>query len=74
MKAQIIQSCADVDKLIKARKEELGMMWKDLGEKSGVSVGTMKNWETQKGIRLDTVLPVLEALDMELVIRPKAPF
>ena len=66
----IIHNCQDVKRAINERRKEKGLQWRDLSEKSGVNVGTMKNWDTQKGIRLDTMLPVLWALDMELAARP----
>ena len=66
----IIHNCQDMKRAVDERRKVKGLLWKDLSEKSGVNKGTMINWDTQKGIRLDTILTVLDALDMELVARP----
>ena len=54
-------------------KDAKGMEWEDIAEKAGVSVSTLYKFVyNQTGsMKLETVSRVLEAMGMEMVIRPK---
>lgn len=69
----IIKNCREIYKVIKARKAELKMRWRDISAKCAILMGTIKGWEYHRSMRVDTLLPVLDALGLEMVIREKAP-
>ena len=54
-------------------KESKGMEWEDIAEKACVSVSTLYKFVySQTGsMKLETVSRVLDALGLEMVIRPK---
>ena len=58
---------------LKNMKDVKGMEWEDIAEKADVSVSTLYKFVyNQTGsMKLETVSRVLDALGMEMVIRPK---
>lgn len=56
---------------IRERRRELGFSQESLAAKIRVRQRTVSDIETSAAARLDTVLRVLAALDLELVVRPR---
>lgn len=56
---------------IRQRRRELGLTQEKLAEKVGVRQRTVSDVETSAAARVDTVLRMLAALDLELLIRPR---
>jgi HTH-type transcriptional regulator / antitoxin HipB len=56
---------------IRQRRRDLGLTQEKLAVKVGVRQRTISDVETSAAARVDTVLRMLAALDLELVIRPR---
>lgn len=58
---------SDLGRTIAARRKKLGVSQQELAELAGVSVRVLSSLERGKPtIRLDTLVPVLDALGLEL--------
>jgi len=56
---------------IRQRRRDLGLTQEKLAVKVGVRQRTISDVETSAAARVETVLRLLAALDLELVIRPR---
>lgn len=58
----------ETGKLIKAKREELGMTMKELAEKVGVSEGTVSRWESGEiaNMRRDKIFKLAKALNISI--------
>ncbi len=56
---------------IRERRRKLGLTQEQVATKIGVRQVTVSNIENSAAARIETVLRVLAALDLELVIRPR---
>lgn len=58
---------------LKNLKESKKMEWEDIAEKADVSVSTLYKfvYNTTGSMKLETIARVLDALGMEMAIRPK---
>jgi HTH-type transcriptional regulator/antitoxin HipB len=55
--------------LIRGRRRKLGLSQEQLAAKVGIRQRTVSDIETSAAVRLETMLRVLAALDLELVVR-----
>lgn len=58
------------DAINEARKAQ-GIFWRKLSAMAGIGMNTACKWKAGMGMRLDTVLMLLEKLGLEMVIREK---
>lgn len=58
-------------KTIRSRRRMLDMTQKELAEKSGVSVATIRRWESGHGMTLESVELVLDALGATIKVVDK---
>jgi HTH-type transcriptional regulator/antitoxin HipB len=56
---------------IRERRRELGLTQEQLAEKVGVRQRTISDVESAGAARVDTLLRMLVALDLELLVRPR---
>ncbi|MGA7859700.1 MAG: helix-turn-helix domain-containing protein [Terracidiphilus sp.] len=56
---------------IRERRRELGLTQEQLAEKVGVRQRTISDVESAGTARVDTLLRMLVALDLELLVRPR---
>jgi HTH-type transcriptional regulator/antitoxin HipB len=56
---------------IRERRRELGLTQEQLAEKVGVRQRTISDVECAGAARVDTLLRMLVALDLELLVRPR---
>ena len=69
---QLARSAKQIGNEIRRQRKRLGMTQGALGEKVGLRQATISQIESgQPGTKLDTILSVLAALDMELRIAPR---
>lgn len=68
---KIARTPLQLSNYIRERRRGLGLSQESLAAKIGVRQRTVSDIETSAAARLDTVLRVLAALDLELVIRPR---
>ena len=72
MSQKVITSVKGLGTMIRARRKELRMSQEDLGQRIGVHQVTLSSIERGSSrARLDTLLRVLSALDLELTLREK---
>ena len=58
--------------ILKRRKEELGIPWRVIAEKAGISLSTLAKYiYGDNAMRTELLIYVLEAVGMELVIMEK---
>ncbi len=56
---------------IRERRRELGLTQEQLAEKVGVRQRTISDVESAGAARIDTLLRMLGALELELLVRPR---
>ena len=56
---------------IRERRRKLGLTQEQLAEKVGVRQRTISDVESAGAARIDTLLRMLVALDLELLVRPR---
>lgn len=58
---------------IKDRRREMGLKLKELSARAGISTSGLINWfySSNRKPNLETVLPVLDALGLEMIVREK---
>ena len=56
---------------IRERRRQLGLTQEQLAEKVGVRQRTISDVESAGAARVDTLLRMLVALDLELLVRPR---
>jgi HTH-type transcriptional regulator/antitoxin HipB len=56
---------------IRERRRQLGLTQDELAAKIGMRQRTVSDVETSVATRVDTLLRILAALDLELVVRPR---
>ena len=56
---------------IRERRRKLGLTQEQLAEKVGVRQRTISDVESTGAARIDTLLRMLGALDLELLVRPR---
>jgi HTH-type transcriptional regulator/antitoxin HipB len=56
---------------IRERRRQLGLTQEQLAEKVGVRQRTISDVESAGAARIDTLLRMLVALDLELLVRPR---
>lgn len=66
-----IRNARDVYAAVNEERKQQDVLWKEISAKSGVAFETMKGWNFRNGARVDCIVDVLDALDLELVIRRK---
>ncbi len=67
-----IRNNQDMYDALDAGRKDAGIFWKTLAEKAGIGPNTVKKWKSGAGMRLDTVLPLLDAAGLEMVIRERS--
>ncbi|MCB1306376.1 MAG: helix-turn-helix transcriptional regulator [Leptospiraceae bacterium] len=72
MSKRVITSVKGLGTMIRARRKELRMSQDDLGQRIGLHQVTLSAIETGSSrARLDTLLRILSALDLELTLQEK---
>jgi HTH-type transcriptional regulator/antitoxin HipB len=70
---QIARSAPQIGQAIQRRRKALNMTQADLAQKTGARQSTISALETHsKGTKLQTLLDVLAALDLELIVQPRS--
>ena len=73
MQEKKIRSTWDIFNAVQDAREEAGMQWEEFEENSGIDCNTVLKWGRRKtGCRTETMLRALEAVNLEMVIRPIA--
>jgi len=69
---QIARNAKQIAAAVRRRRRELGLSQKDLGGKIKLRQATLSRLETgEPAMRLQTLLDVLSALNLEIIIRPR---
>jgi HTH-type transcriptional regulator/antitoxin HipB len=67
----IVRTPRQLANSIRVRRRKLGLSQDQLAAKIGVRQGTLSDIENARSARLDTLLRILAALDLELLIRER---
>lgn len=66
-----IRTGIDAVRALRDAKWAKRMSWRELGERCGISGHVMSMWTGEHNIGLNNLLRALDALGLEMVIRPK---
>jgi HTH-type transcriptional regulator/antitoxin HipB len=69
---QIARTSQQIGAAIRRKRKQLGLSQEELGKRMGLRQATISKLEAgEPGTRLQTLLDVLAALDLEAIIRPR---
>ena len=71
MYEKVIEEIRDAVQAMRDVKWKQCKTWEDVGNAAGVMAHTIMNWNGRQGPNLKKLLPVLDALGLEMVIREK---
>jgi len=69
---QLARTQKQLGAVIQRQRREKRLTQKELGERAGLRQETISNIERGENARLESLLAVLAALDLELTVRPRS--
>ncbi|WP_226584237.1 helix-turn-helix domain-containing protein [Acuticoccus sediminis] len=71
MNQTLIRTPLQLGAAIQRRRKALGLTQTDLADKAGLRQATISEIERGEGARLESLMRILAALDLELTVRPR---